>query len=86
MPGMMPPGMNPMMSQTPVMLLAPDKYLYVIYAGTLFQFDANSLELLKQVPLAPAAGMWMRGGPGGGMMGGPGMAPGGAPVGPPQNT
>lgn len=76
---------------TPVMLLAPDKYLYVIYAGVLFQFDANDLKLLNQTRLMP---MGERGGRGeggrgeggrgeGGRGGRPtGQAPAGAPAAP----
>lgn len=80
MPGMM-PSMGMMMSQTPVMLVVPDRFLYVIYGGTLFQFDANTLELLKQVQLMPPmmmpgmGGMPGAGGGWGGPMGGGGMAP-----------
>lgn len=79
-PGMM-PGMGMMMPPTPVMLVVPDRFLYVIYNGVLFQFDANTLELLKQVPLMPPMM-----GPGGGLgagFGGRGMAPAQPP--PPQN-
>jgi hypothetical protein len=40
----------------PVMLLAPDKYLYVIYGSVLYQFDANDLTLINQTQLRPMGG------------------------------
>ncbi|NPV46651.1 MAG: hypothetical protein HPY69_06820 [Armatimonadetes bacterium] len=86
-PGML-PGFGPMTPPTPVMLVVPDRFLYVIYNGVLFQFDANTLELLKQVPLmspvlAPGMNPPGVGGGWGVPMGGGGVAP--APPPAPQN-
>lgn len=77
---------------TPVMLLAPDKYLYVIYGGVLFQFDANDLKLLNQTRLMPMGERGVRPGEGGRGEGGrgeggrggrpTGQAPPGAPAAP----
>jgi hypothetical protein len=77
---------------TPVMLLAPDKYLYVIYGGVLFQFDANDLKLLNQTRLMPMGERGGRPGEGGRGEGGrgeggrggrpAGQAPAGAPAAP----
>jgi len=39
-----------MAPQTPVMLAA-NQFLYVVYNGTLYQFNANTLELVNQVSL-----------------------------------
>lgn len=81
MPGMMNPGMmNPMM-MTPPVISVTEKYVYVIYAGTLFQFDANTLQVVNKASLMSDRMRGERGGQAGGNRhgGGQGAAPGAAP-------
>jgi hypothetical protein len=69
------------MSIPPVMTVT-DKFIYVIYLGQLSQIDANTLTVIKTVPL-PMPEWLQRMMQGGGQPGGGGGAPAGGPAAPP---
>jgi len=62
--------MNAAAMAPPAIFVVPDKFVYVVYAGTLFQFDATTLQLLNSTrltqPRARARGAGRAGGGGGG--------------------
>ena len=75
--GGQPPGMFPMMPMMPPMMSVPaiavaNNFVYVVQDGTLYKFDADTLELVKQNtfierPQPPGPPPFEPLGPGGGM-------------------
>ena len=76
-----------MMAMQPPALVVADKYVYVVFAGTLFQYSVEGLQLVASAPLMPrgqggqGGGRGGRGGRGGGA-GGAGAGAAGGPLAP----